>query len=359
MPAHLSKFVAACAAFAVADAGAHAGKGTCADAEVHCVQVWENGRWEETFKAESNLCSGECVPIHHTQPGKEDSIMYMKNHADDTHLVKFAVYSTDTCEDAGKGTYTMMSDVTQTLAGEGGKFQADSMWVMGDESKPMEDVTLVLNKCEGHVGMGTCDDGHEVMGIEFHPDDMKDWTSKFDGDMMTIKGTMDFCTGECVTAMMYTGEDEQPIMIQHQGTENTPVHFVAYSGENCMGTERTELSVGLDAVMANMGMGKFKGKFHQSNGTIVLHIGKDDHDDGKHDEHMTCGQVRDMYKMNECCGQPGKMFESDDKTRRLLSDIAGEPRIEDAVRQAMKKAQGNGGASGLKSKIMDVLKPYL
>merc|ERR1712203_511940 len=133
--------------------------------------------------------------------------------------------------------------------------------------------------------------------------------------------------------------------------------------------ETTELSVGLDAVMANMGMGIFKGKSVTTDadgsqkevmGTIVLHIGKDDHDDGKHDdEHMTCGQVRDMYKMNECCGMPEKMFKSDDKTRRLLSDIAGEPRIEDAVRQAMKQAQGNGGASGLKSKIMDVLKPYL
>merc|ERR1712032_1773453 len=108
-----------------------------------------------------------------------------------------------------------------------------------------------------------------------------------------------------------------------------------------------------------MGTRKFEGKAVQSHanssetemGTLVLvgdlsEMGKEDHDDGKHDdEHMTCGHVREMYKMNECCGQPGKMFKTDDKTRRLLSDIAGEPRIEDAVRQAMKQAQGKGGAS--------------
>merc|ERR1712060_319995 len=120
--------------------------------------------------------------------------------------------------------------------------------------------------------------------------------------------------------------------------------------------------------MAKHGMGKFTAKLVHMNAdgsdpkeemvTAVLHLG-DMKDDKHDDEHMTCGQVREMYKMNECCGMPEKMFKSDDKTRRLLSDIAGEPRIEDAIRQAMKQARANGGANGLKSKIMDVLKPYL
>merc|ERR1711870_129895 len=98
---------------------------------------------------------------------------------------------------------------------------------------------------------------------------------------------------------------------------------------------KTELSAGMDAVMASMGTRKFEvtgmttmklsangTSSTPERGTLVL-VGTYDHDDGKHDdEHMTCGQVREMYKKNECCGQPGKMFETDDKTRRLLSDIA-------------------------------------
>merc|ERR1712187_695304 len=74
---------------------------------------------------------------------------------------------------------------------------------------------------------------------------------------------------------------------------------------------------------------------------------------------MTCGQARDMYKHNGCCGNPKKKFEADDKDGRRLWAVGEESRVERFTRQAMNRAKARGELNRLRNDIMDVLKPFL
>merc|ERR1712113_1014337 len=75
---------------------------------------------------------------------------------------------------------------------------------------------------------------------------------------------------------------------------------------------------------------------------------------GEHDEHdyeTTCGDVKYMYKMNECCGNPEKRFRSG---RRLSTTRGGEvntAHLLQEIQDALKSAKTPSEARKLAHKI--------
>eukprot|EP00406_Dinophysis_acuminata_P057074 CAMPEP_0179303276 /NCGR_PEP_ID=MMETSP0797-20121207/48496_1 /TAXON_ID=47934 /ORGANISM="Dinophysis acuminata, Strain DAEP01" /LENGTH=211 /DNA_ID=CAMNT_0021012831 /DNA_START=42 /DNA_END=677 /DNA_ORIENTATION=- len=88
-----------------------------------------------------------------------------------------------------------------------------------------------------------------------------------------------------------------------------------------------------------------------------------DHDGDLDGDEVTCGEVKEAYKENHCCGNPSKPFEMPHH-RRLAAKrpaAAGPSPVVDDVRQALMSAHMSGGrkeAAQLAKKIKEALKPF-
>jgi len=74
----------------------------------------------------------------------------------------------------------------------------------------------------------------------------------------------------------------------------------------------------------------------------------------------TCGEVRDQYKEQGCCGAPNKEFHAPGPMRRLQADD-GAGAAAERVRAALRRAKAKGGtteARALARRIGRVLDSY-
>jgi len=67
---------------------------------------------------------------------------------------------------------------------------------------------------------------------------------------------------------------------------------------------------------------------------------------GGGEKDMTCGEVKEMYKHNECCGNPSKPFEDHRRLQAFKSN--GHDALVAKVRQALSNAHATGGAAEAK-----------